>query len=94
MTQRKKRLSTHKPKRCKDCKWIDEADSEKGTSFMGVEFCSLHNKVINSYDKSINAYLRALLIAKLRLIRLEGLLPGETTKEIEVIDKVFKMHKK
>ena len=28
--------------RCKDCKWIHEADSVKGTSFMGVELCPRH----------------------------------------------------
>jgi hypothetical protein len=28
--------------RCTDCKWIHEADSVKGTSFMGVELCPRH----------------------------------------------------
>ena len=45
------------------------------------------------YQRERNALVKALLIAKLRLIRLEGLLPGETTKEIQVIDKVIKTHK-
>lgn len=45
------------------------------------------------YQREHNALVKALLIAKLRLIRLEGLLPGETTKEIQVIDKVIKTHK-
>lgn len=31
--------------RCKDCKWVHEADSVKQTSFMGVGLCSLHASV-------------------------------------------------
>ena len=28
--------------RCSNCRWVHEADSEQGTSFMGVELCPLH----------------------------------------------------
>lgn len=28
--------------RCSQCRWVHEADSTAGTSFMGVELCPLH----------------------------------------------------
>ncbi len=43
----------HTPTRCKDCKWVDEADSIKETSFKGVEFCAKHNRAVNSHDELI-----------------------------------------
>lgn len=28
--------------RCMQCRWVHEADSEAGTSFLGVELCPAH----------------------------------------------------
>lgn len=44
----------HTPTRCKDCKWIHEADSVKKTSYMGVEFCAEHNRAVNSHDELLS----------------------------------------
>lgn len=35
----------HTPARCENCKWVHEADSTKGTSYMGVELCPQHAAV-------------------------------------------------
>lgn len=53
--------------RCTDCKWVHEADSVKGTSFMGVELCPKHaaapaqiEKLLKIHDKLCADY-RVLL---------------------------------
>ena len=38
--------------RCKNCRWINEADSIKGTSFMGVGLCPLHAAAPDLLDAS------------------------------------------
>lgn len=43
------------PTRCKDCRWVDEADSIKQTSYKGVEFCALHNRAVNSHGELLEA---------------------------------------
>ena len=40
-TERKPQAVTPES-RCTDCRWVDEADSEAGTSFKGVALCPLH----------------------------------------------------
>lgn len=45
--------------RCRDCRWVHEADSVAGTGYMGVELCPLHENMAGQVarEKIINAEL-------------------------------------
>lgn len=43
--------------RCRNCKWVHEADSVEKTSFMGVELCHLHAAAPDLLEQLKNALI-------------------------------------
>lgn len=47
-------MTTTQSRRCQKCKWVHEADSTAGTSFMGVELCPLHAAAHDLLDAAVS----------------------------------------
>ena len=71
--------------RCTDCKWVHEADSNKGTSFMGVELCAKHaaapellealdqiEKIANQFTDPKTARVQIMNIARAAIAKVTG----------------------